>query len=339
MPTLILFLAANPTDEAQLRVGQEYKQIGAKIQAGRYRDSFELVMGPGVAIEDLQGLLLLHSPNIVHFSGHGDQNAIVLEGPDGKAQMLSERSLSGLLEIVNRDGNIKCVFLNACYSEDQARAISKNVDCVIGMTNAISDDAAREFASSFYQGLANGRNVRDSFDLGKNILAAWNLPDEQVPKLLCRASVDPALVFFEEQAGKDRTKTVTQSIRTQRQKKTTPPPAQKPTMERPPGTSSSVPLNIPGAWDARGTAQTGFGQAFIISRYVFYPNGTYEESGTAGPNPYYGTGQYSFDPVRSLLALQDWRSPAPVVYFLSNISPDGFTATAPDRVLELRRVA
>lgn len=337
MPTLILFLAANPTNEAQLRVGQEYKQIGAKIQAGRYRDSFELVMGPGVAIEDLQGLLLQHSPNIVHFSGHGDQNAIVLEGPDGKAQMLSERSLSGLLEIVNRDGNIRCVFLNACYSEAQARAISKNVDCVIGMTNAISDDAAREFASSFYQGLANGRNVRDSFDLGKNILSAWNLPDEQVPRLLCRSSVDPAHVFFEEQEAMERTGTVTEGVQMQGQNKATLPQAPEPSMEQPPGTSSSAQLNIPGTWDARGTVQMGFGQAFTISRYVFYPNDTYEESGTAGPNPYYANGRYSFDPVRSLLALQDWRSPAPAIYFLSNISSVGFTATGPGKVLEFRK--
>ena len=97
---------------------------------------------------------------------------------------------------MNRDGNIRCVFLNACYSEYQARAISRHVQCVIGMENAISDDGAREFAASFYQGLTNGRSVRDSFDLGKNILSAWNLPDEQVPKLLCGPWVDPANVFF-----------------------------------------------------------------------------------------------------------------------------------------------
>jgi len=332
--TLILFLAATPTDEAQLRVGQEYKEIGAKIQASRYRDNFELVMGPGVSIADIQGLLLQHNPNIVHFSGHGDQDAIVLEGPDGKAQMLSERSLSGLLEIVNRDGNIRCVFLNACYSEDQARAISKSVDCVIGMANAISDDAAREFAGSFYQGLANGRSVKDSFDLGKNILSAWNLPDEQVPKLLSKSSVDPSSVFLGKQKDTGRSKASSGSVQ-----KPTPSAAQQPSAQPPAGTSPAASLSLPGTWDATGTVQMGFVRGTSVSRYVFYPSLDYEETGALNGAPYYGSGRYSFDPIRSVLALQDWRSPAPMLYFLSNVSSQGFTATAPDRVLELRRVS
>ena len=97
--TLILFLAANPTEEAQLRVGQEYKEIDAKIQASRHRDDFELKIGPGVSISDIQWLLLHHRPNILHFSGHGTQNAIALEAADGQTQMLSERALADLLEI------------------------------------------------------------------------------------------------------------------------------------------------------------------------------------------------------------------------------------------------
>ena len=330
MATLILFLAANPTNEAQLRVGKEYKEIGEKIQAGRYRDSFELKMGPGVSIEDLQGLLLRHSPNVVHFSGHGDKSAIVLEGPDGQAQMLSERSLADLLEIVNRDGNIKCVFLNACYSEDQARAISKHVDCVIGMANAISDDAAREFAGSFYQGLANGRSVKDSFDLGRNILSAWDLPDEQVPKLLCRPSVDPRGVFLGNQEGARRAATISVQGRS--------PEYQEQGQQRTQGTPLAVP-NLVGTWNASGTMRVGFGEAPTVRRTIFYPNGYFEESGTVGGNPYYIRGVYSFDPTRSLLAVQQEGAPGPTMLFLSNITSEAFTATMPAGTLNFQRLA
>jgi hypothetical protein len=330
--TLILFLAANPTNEAQLRVGKEYKEIGEKIQAGRYRDSFELTMGPGVSIQDLQGLLLRHSPNVVHFSGHGDRSAIVLEGPDGQAQMLSERSLADLLEIVNRDGNIRCVFLNACYSEDQARAISKHVDCVIGMANAISDDAAREFAGSFYQGLANGRSVKDSFDLGKNILSAWDLRDEQVPKLLCRPSVDPRNVFLGNQEEGTR-KAATVSIQGRS------PEVQGQEKQQTQVTPPVAAAILVGSWNASGTMWTGFVQAPTVRRTIFYPNGYFEESGTVGGNPYYIRGVYSFDPARSLLAVQQEGAPTPTMLFLSNITSQAFTAAMPAGTLYFQRQA
>ena len=58
---------------------------------------------------------------------------------------------------------IDLVFLNACYSEKQARAIAEHVNCVIGMSNAISDIAAIEFASTFYSSLGFGRSIKDAF--------------------------------------------------------------------------------------------------------------------------------------------------------------------------------
>ena len=68
---------------------------------------------------------------------------------------------SALSEVFKVLGNkIDLVFLNACYSEKQARAIAKHVNCVIGMSDAIPDITAIEFASTFYSSLGFGKSIK-----------------------------------------------------------------------------------------------------------------------------------------------------------------------------------
>jgi hypothetical protein len=76
------------------------------------------------------------------------------------------------------------VVLNACYSEGQAQAIAEHTDCVVGMSDAIGDQAAIRFAASFYQALGYGRDVKTAFDLGCNQIDLEHLGDKDVPQLL-----------------------------------------------------------------------------------------------------------------------------------------------------------
>jgi hypothetical protein len=317
VPIVILFLSANPAEGHWLQVDQEAKEIEHMLVEGSYRDNFELVKEPGVSVQDIQYLLLQRNPNIVHFSGHGEVDAIYLQGPDGHAQKVSERALSGLFALVNKNGNIKCVLLNACYSEEQAEAISQHVDCVIGMARAISDDAARGFASSFYQGLAFGKSVNDSFLLGTNYLAMLGVPDEDIPKLHHAPSADPAKIFLN-------------------------PGQAKTTTPQPPGDHPPPPkrtLDLVGSWDATGYRKIGYFQSPMTARVIYYANGTFEETGTMGGSPFQGAGSYSYDPVRNLLVTQEVHEMYPTTFFLSDVSAEAFTATAPGGVLNLRRVS
>lgn len=324
MPIVILFLSANPAEGHWLQVDQEAKEIEYKLAEGRYRDRFELVKEPGVSVDDIQYLLLQRNPNIVHFSGHGEVDAIYLQGPGGHAQRLSERALSDLFGIVNRNGNIKCVVLNACYSEEQALAISQHVDCVIGMAKEVSDDAARGFASSFYQGLAFGKSVKDSFLLGTNYLAMLGVPDEDIPKLHSSPSVDAAKVFLD----------LGEKVDTKPPKE----PQQTPQARQPPEPTSRS-LSLVGSWDASGYLKIGYYQNPMTLRVIFYPNGTFEESGTVGGSPFYSRGSYSFDPVRNLLTTQEYNAPFPTTFFLSDVTANAFTANAPAGMLSFRRAS
>jgi hypothetical protein len=191
----ILFLAAEPNDRARLGLDEEIRAIDLSLRRSNFRDRFEMVQHVAVRVADLQSYFLHHSPDVVHFSGHGCQSGeIVLEDNSGRSHPVSPRALSGVFAILK--DNIRCVVLNACYSEPQAQAIVEHIDCVIGMTQAIRDDAAISFAMAFYQALGYGRSVKTAFDLGRAQIDLENLNDQDVPKLLTASNCDPANVIL-----------------------------------------------------------------------------------------------------------------------------------------------
>ncbi len=190
----ILFLAANPSDTTRLRVDEESRAIDQALRRAEFRDIFEVRQHWAVRVSDLQELLLRHKPDIVHFSGHGSKaGEIVLEDNSGVSHPLSTRVLSQLFSVL-RD-NIRCVVLNACYSERQAKAIAQYVDCVIGMSDSIGDLAAINFAMAFYQALGYGRDIKTSFKLGCLQIDIEGLDEQDIPRLLAVIG-KPEELFF-----------------------------------------------------------------------------------------------------------------------------------------------
>ncbi|MGI0010366.1 MAG: CHAT domain-containing protein, partial [Nitrosopumilaceae archaeon] len=152
-----------------------------------------------VRVADLQSHLLRYKPDIVHFSGHGSlSNEIILEDNDRNSQPVSIRSLSQLFSTLKDD--IRCVVLNACYSEQQAQAIAKSIDCVVGMSKAIGDEAAISFAIAFYQALGYGKDIRTAFDLGCVQIDLENLNEQDTPKLLAINSNPKEIVLINKES-------------------------------------------------------------------------------------------------------------------------------------------
>ncbi len=190
----ILFLAANPKDTQPLRLDAEVRAIDQSLQRAEFRHRFELRQHWAVQVMDIQHHLLRHKPDIVHFSGHGSRaSEIILEDTSGNSRPVSTRAL-GQLFCVLKD-NIKCVILNACYSEQQAQAIAQSIECVIGMSKAIGDEAAIGFAAAFYQALGYGRDVKTAFDLGCVQINLEGLNEQDTPKLLANIVIPQTIVF------------------------------------------------------------------------------------------------------------------------------------------------
>jgi hypothetical protein len=80
--------------------------------------------------------------------------------------------------------NVRCVVLNSCFSEHQARAIRTHIPYVVGVLNAIPDNAAIAFSTGFYKGIGAGQDVPFAFELGKVAMKLWGFTDESAAVLL-----------------------------------------------------------------------------------------------------------------------------------------------------------
>ena len=202
----ILFLAANPVDVSyRPNLDQEARQIYERIQMGSNRDSFEFITQWAVRPDDLQQVLLRFKPHIVHFSGHGSKTqGIILQDYAGNMVPVSKNALAGLFKILK--DNIRVVVLNACHSKTQAEGISQSIDYTVGMKKAVKDDAAVAFSAAFYQGLAFGRTVKESFELAKNQIQIMGTSGSKLPVLAVRKGVNLMQPLLPElnQSGSDK---------------------------------------------------------------------------------------------------------------------------------------
>jgi len=102
----------------------------------------------------------------------------------GQARVVSTIALRSLFQTLK--DNIRLVFLNACSSREQARALVETIDCVIGMKESIHDEAAAAFASSFSHAIGFGRSIQDAFDQGMTSLLLEGIAEEDIPELVVR---------------------------------------------------------------------------------------------------------------------------------------------------------
>lgn len=191
----ILLLTSNPEGTSPLRLDEEARLIAQKIRAAEYRDVLKLETLWALRPDDLLQSLNEHNPHIVHFSGHGSKaGEIVLMDNNRQVKPVSVEALKMLFTTLK--GNIRVVVLNACYSQIQAQAISEVIDCVIGMSTAIGDEAAIIFAASFYRAIGFGRSIQEAFDQGKAAIMLEGIPEASTPKILTRKGVDPSSIVL-----------------------------------------------------------------------------------------------------------------------------------------------
>jgi len=191
----VLFVAANPGSSERSEVDVEIREITTKIGTTDHRDSIDLISAWAVRPEDLLQLLNQHKPHIVHFTGRGSTSGkITLFNDKGAYKPLSKKAIKSLFSAMK--DNIKVVFLNACYSRQQAEAITSVIDCTIGIDGAVGYQAAITFASSFYQAIGFGRSIKNSFEQGKVALDLEGFPDGNPPKLLVRECIDPSSIYL-----------------------------------------------------------------------------------------------------------------------------------------------
>jgi len=177
----ILFITSNPDDTSWLRLDREIRSVEEGLSRAKARDSYKLVKKLAARTSDFRRALLEEEPFILHYSGHGSYEGIVLEDETGMAKTVSNTALSNLLNLFK--DKIKCVVLNSCYSEDQANEIVKHIPYVIGMSDSVGDDSAIMFSSGFYEALGAGRDIEFAFKYAINAIETDGLSGCNIPIL------------------------------------------------------------------------------------------------------------------------------------------------------------
>jgi hypothetical protein len=158
----ILFLSANPWTTARILVDEEAREVFEKLQEGSYRNRFILHKHFAIRPADIQRLLMMHRPHIVHFSGHGSKrHRIILGGLPGRGKQIEPQPLVDVFALYRK--HVQLVFLNACFTRTQAKSLSQVIDYSIGAGKPIGDKEGVAFAGAFYRGLAFGYSVKEAF--------------------------------------------------------------------------------------------------------------------------------------------------------------------------------
>lgn len=193
-PVRILFLGANPRATQSLQLDEEVRAIDQALSGANLSGHFELFQKWAVRVSEIEGYLLRHKPAILHFSGHGSKaQGIILEGEGGQGHPVSAERLARFLGQFNQ--HLRCVVLNACYSEEQAKALAQEIDCVIGMRSLVDDRGAVRFAAAFYQAIAYGKSLQAAFDLACSDIELGELRQDDRPAIVAVRSDPRSLIL------------------------------------------------------------------------------------------------------------------------------------------------
>ncbi len=184
----ILILSANPKGTTPLRLGEEIREIKNGLQRAKRREQFIIESAEAVRYRDIRRAILDSEPQILHFSGHGGgEEGLVFEDETGHKKLVDAEALAELFELFS--DQLECVVLNACYSEVQAIAIARNIDYVVGMNQAIGDEAAIEFAVGFYDAIGAEKSYEFAYRLGCNAIHLAGIPEALTPQFLSKSNI------------------------------------------------------------------------------------------------------------------------------------------------------
>lgn len=184
----ILVLSTSHGTRASAFIEDEAKEIFERLQEGPCGDRFEFYNHPALRLNDLQKLLLMYEPHIVHFSGRGGQlRRLLSDEAYVRAGDLNHQGLADIFALYK--SHVRLVLLNSCFSEAQARSFSEVINYSIGVGKGIGEKAGLIFSSAFYRALGFGKSVREAFASARAELALTRLPRSRGLELFIRNGV------------------------------------------------------------------------------------------------------------------------------------------------------
>jgi hypothetical protein len=169
----ILFMAANPTTTTPLDLEEELRSVELELRGVKYRDQIAFTARHAVRPDDLLRHVRSEQPTVIHFSGHGSTEGIILRSDSGKSTKVTGPNLRRFL----KGRGVELLVLNACYTKSHAEHVAGAVRAIVGTTSAVGDEAARRFTVAFYRALGDGLSIREAFRDGGDAVALHGLTE------------------------------------------------------------------------------------------------------------------------------------------------------------------
>lgn len=180
----ILFIKVNPIGTANLFLDVEENNLEEARVSSTNRDSFEIKSKGAVTKDMLHSNLEDYKPDILHISGHGnDEGVLYFHDEDNHKKELSLAMFSEFIQ--NYKPNLKCVFMNACFSLMKTEDFN-SIDnlAVIGMNSEVPNDTALTFSRAFYTSFFGGKTIDDSFKTAVDVVGVDGFGEEKIPVLI-----------------------------------------------------------------------------------------------------------------------------------------------------------
>jgi hypothetical protein len=160
--TKILYLSSSPSDLDKLESDKEFRAIHENIND----EFFKIKSVSNTQISDIQAVIFESQPDIIHFSGHGSSEDIILANDRNVSAGVFKPAFIKTFQNLKKKPEL--VFLNACQTYHNLADLSYIVDFVIATDRKVSDPSAIMFARNFYRFLSLGASITSSFNLARN---------------------------------------------------------------------------------------------------------------------------------------------------------------------------
>lgn len=164
--TKILFIAANPPGTVIFELEKEY--IGIRKIFRNHKHEFDITEFFDARLDDLFETIEAEKPQIIHISTPANNEIICLHNNDHTAHQVPWDFLASAF-LMFKDF-AQCVFVNTWTNADFLKKVSKAIPYAIGSNGLIADTESIDFSSGFYTGIASGKDIEKSFQLGLELL-------------------------------------------------------------------------------------------------------------------------------------------------------------------------
>jgi len=195
-PLRILGMIANPRDLTDLSIDDEKSRVESALKGLESQGLIKLTWVEGQTARDLQRAMRSGDWHVFHFIGHGgfdpriDEGLIAFSDANGYSHMLRATDLARL---ISDNRSLRLVILNSCegaqggevdiFSSSASILLRRGIPAVLAMQYMITDRAAIEFSTAFYEALADGLPVdaavneaRKSISLYVTNSLEWGVP-------------------------------------------------------------------------------------------------------------------------------------------------------------------